>query len=242
MKICAAQTKPVTGSIQTNIDNHKKLIDLAVSQGAGVIIFPELSLTGYEPRLAAELATTPDDERFDTFQTISNTHQVTVGVGMPLMSNSGILISMIIFQPNKSREIYSKQYLHQDEIPYFINGQQQILLNAGIKKMAPAICYELSVPEHSEKAFEMGTEIYIASVAKSADGVEKAIETLSRIANKYSMTVLMSNCIGQCDGVECAGQTSIWNDNGLLAGQLDDKKEGILIIDTDTQQLTKKTI
>jgi predicted amidohydrolase len=49
MKICAAQTRPVRGDIQTNIDNHKKLIDLAVSNGADIIIFPELSLTGYEP-------------------------------------------------------------------------------------------------------------------------------------------------------------------------------------------------
>ncbi|HXL55019.1 MAG TPA: hypothetical protein VN958_02100, partial [Chitinophagaceae bacterium] len=40
MKICAAQTRPVKGDIQSNIDNHKKLIGLAVSKGAETIIFP----------------------------------------------------------------------------------------------------------------------------------------------------------------------------------------------------------
>jgi len=57
MKICVAQTRPVKGDIQSNIENHKKFIDLAVSGGADTIIFPELSLTGYEPELAKELAT-----------------------------------------------------------------------------------------------------------------------------------------------------------------------------------------
>ena len=64
MKICVAQTRPVKGDIQSNIDNHKKLIDLAVSFGADKVIFPELSLTGYEPHLAKELATNQDDCRF----------------------------------------------------------------------------------------------------------------------------------------------------------------------------------
>ena len=40
MKICVAQTKPVKGDIKSNIDDHKKLIDLAVSNKADLIIFP----------------------------------------------------------------------------------------------------------------------------------------------------------------------------------------------------------
>jgi hypothetical protein len=52
----------------------------------------------------------------------------------------------------------------------------------------------------------------------------------------------MANCIGECDGFECAGLTSIWNNEGLLAGQLDDTCEGILVIDTETQELIKKQL
>jgi predicted amidohydrolase len=242
MKICAAQTIPVAGEIEINIGKHKKLIDLAVLQRADVIIFPELSLTGYEPRLARQLATTTNDERLNDLQLISDVRHITIGVGMPIRSSSGILISMIFFRPNKTREIYSKQYLHKDEYPYFINGEEQALLTEGKNKIAPAICYELSVPAHAREAFRMGAEIYIASVAKSAEGVQKAIKTLSGTARKYSMTVLMSNCAGLCDGVQCAGQTSIWDKGGLLAGQLNHTDEGILIIDTATQQIIEKTI
>jgi len=242
MKICASQTKPVKGDIQSNIDNHKKLIDLAVSNGADTIIFPELSLTGYEPRLAKALATDQDDSRFDDFQKISDNRQITIGVGVPIKNNAGICISMILFQPHKARQTYSKKYLHPDEEEFFISGQSSVGLIGSKINIALAICYELSVPEHTEKAFKSGAEIYIASVAKSANGVEKANKSLSDIANKYSMTVLMSNSVGQCDDFECGGKTSIWNNKGLLVGQLNDANEGIIIIDTDTQEIIKKTI
>lgn len=240
MKFAVAQTRPVKGNIQSNIVQHKKLIALAVSNRADIIIFPELSLTGYEPELAKELATDQDDKRFDVFQKISDTDQITIGVGMPTKSKEGILISMLIFQPHQLRQTYSKQYLHSDEYPYFINGQQQVLLKEN--KIALAICYELSVPEHSKKAFKSGAKIYITSVAKTHNGVEKAFKSLSAIASKYSMIVLMSNCVGHCDNFESAGKTSIWNNKGLLVGQLNDSNQGILIIDNDTQELIEKTI
>ena len=242
MKICVAQTKPIKGDIQSNIDNHKKLIDLAVSNGAETIIFPELSLTGYEPALSKELATNPDDSRFDDFQKISDTSQTTIGVGVPTKNNAGICISMVLFQPNKARQLYSKKYIHPDEEAFFISGQSTIGLIGNKINTALAICYEISVPEHTENAFKNGAEIYIASVVKSVNGIDKALTRLSEIAGKYSMTALMSNCIGQADGDECAGKTSIWNNNGLLAGQLNDTNEGILIIDTDTKKITKKII
>jgi len=56
------------------------------------------------------------------------------------------------------------------------------------------------------------------------------------------MTVLMSNCVGHCDNFDCGGKTSIWNNKGMLLGQLDDTNEGILIIDTTTQVVIEKTI
>jgi predicted amidohydrolase len=242
MRICVAQTRSIKGDIQSNIDNHKKIINLAVSNGADTVIFPELSITGYEPELSKELATNQDDSRFGDFQKIANTKQITIGIGVPTKNNKSICISMVIFQPHKPRKTYSKKYLHPDEEEFFIGGQTSTGLTGNKTNIAIAICYELSVPEHSESAFKSGAEIYIASVAKSANGVDKAIKSLSDIANKYSMTVLMSNCIGQSGGFECAGKSSIWNSQGLLVGQLNDTNEGIIIIDTDTQEIIEKTI
>lgn len=241
MKISVVQTRPVKGDVRINIINHKRLIDLAISYGAECIIFPELSVTGYEPGLAELLATTADDKRFNDFQEISNAKGVIVGIGVPTRSPSGVLISMILFLPNKPRQVYSKKYLHTDEEPFFICGENHNNC-IGETKIAVAICYELSVAGHSEEAFNKGAEIYLASVAKSAAGIEKAEKTLSGIAVKYSMPVLMSNCVGPCDNFESAGRSSVWNKQGKVIGQLDDVCEGILILDTDSENVIKKIL
>ena len=242
MKVCVAQTKPIKGDIPGNIQKHLKLIEMAASQGADTIFFPELSLTGYEPSLAEKLATHEDDERLHVFQKLSDTLHITIGVGIPTKANTGIQISMVIFQSLQPRLMYSKQYLHPDEYPYFIPGQNPVLLTAIPHCIAPAICYESLLPEHSENAFKSGADIYVASVAKSANGVKKAYEHFSTLSNQYGMIVLMSNCIGPCDDFESVGKTSIWNKHGLLVGQLNDTNEGILLIDTETEDIIEKMI
>ncbi len=242
MKISVAQTRPVKGDIAANIEIHKKFTALAVSYQADAIFFPELSVTGYEPGLSEELATEQDDSRLDDFQNISNTHQLTIGLGIPIKSEKGIQISMVIFQPGKPRFTYSKQQLHEDEFPYFVCGNSQVIFTTGNKKIAPAICYESLQPDHSENANRLGAEIYVASVAKSQKGIDKALLHFPGIAKKYAMTVLMANCIGYCDNFESYGNSAVWNNKGLLAGRLDNKSEGILIYDTETGEVIEETI
>lgn len=242
MKIAVAQIKPDKGDIARNIEKHKTLIELAVSKGANTLIFPELSITGYEPELANELAVNQNDGRFDDFQSVSDVWNSTVGVGMPTKSDSGVRISLLIFQPNKPRQIYAKQFLHPDEYPYFTPGSQPVFLEQGTHKIALAICYELSVPEHSATAYQQGANVYVASVAKAFNGVEKATQSLADMAKTYSMTVLMANCVGPCDNFESAGRSSIWNNKGILVGQLDETHEGILVIDMDSQEVIKEVL
>ena len=238
MRIGVAQTRPTRGDIRRNIASHKAWINLAADHRAEAIIFPELSLTGYEPELAKKLAMAADDPRLDDFQDISEKRKITIGVGVPIGNSRGINISILLFQPNSKRSIYSKKYLHRDEEPFFVPSDGGRPL-PGINKAAFAICYELSVPEHSAEAFNNGAEIYIVSVAKSVQGLESAIPTLAGIATRYNMTVLMSNCVGPCEGFQSAGRSSVWNPEGTLLRQLNDTSEGLLIMDTITEHVTE---
>lgn len=238
MKIGVAQFRPLKGNVSANIKRHLELIEKAISLNANAIFFSELSLTGYEPELAKELATNQDDKRFDDFQKISNYNNITIGIGVPTKAKSGIQISMLIFRPNLPRQTYSKQQLHSDELPYFVCGDKQIILTINNQKIAPAICYESLQASHSDKANQLGAEIYVASVAKSQNGIDKAINHYPTIAKKFSMTVLMSNCVGFCDNFQSVGQTSVWTKQGNLVGQLNDAQEGILIFDTETEKVS----
>ncbi|MBN9386057.1 MAG: carbon-nitrogen hydrolase family protein [Chitinophagaceae bacterium] len=238
MKIAVAQTKPVTGDIQKNIGRHKILIDLAVSRGVDTIIFPELSLTGYEPPMAAAWAISPDDSRLDELSMASEEGGITIGAGVPTRHAEGTRIGMILFQPGKPRRLYAKRYLHADEEPFFVSGPADTGLIGEGNRLALAICYEISVPQHAEDAFASGAKFYVASVVKSPRNIDKALTRLSQISRDFSVPVLMANSIGQADGETCAGMTSVWNDKGQLIQQLDDTHEGILILDTDTQEAT----
>ena len=240
MKIGVAQTRPITGDIRANIANHKQWIERAVADGAELIIFPELSLTGYEPTLAKELATDQGDARFDCFQALSNANGITIGVGVPTTHETGIYISLLLFQPHRARHVYSKSYLHPDEEAFFVRGQSSPHLQVNQTTIALAICDEISVPEHLESALRSNPGMYVASVAKFINGIDKAIERLSSVARECSMPVLMSNCVGFADGGHCAGKTSVWNNRSALLGQLNDSDEGMLIFDTETQTLIER--
>lgn len=238
MKICVAQSRPFPGHIARNMEQHQRLIDTAVPHRPNLILFPELSLTGYEPTLARELAMDVGDGRFATFQTIADTRQVTIGVGAPIIQGDGICIGLVLFQPGRPRQLYAKKYLHADEEPFFVSGHSSVEFLGNNNQVALAICYELSVPAHAARAYENGAAIYMASVAKYARGVAAAHQRLAEIACEYGMTVLMCNSVGLADGDLCTGNTAVWNAQGALLGKLDDTNEGIIIFDTDSQELT----
>lgn len=58
---------------------------MAVREGADLIYFPELSITGYEPQFADPLATELSSTVFDIFQKLSDVHEAIIGIGPPFL-------------------------------------------------------------------------------------------------------------------------------------------------------------
>ena len=234
MKLIAAQILSSPGEIEKNIVKHIDLIHLAARQGANLVLFPELSLTGYEPRLAEVLAVHPNDCRLDEFQVLSDQYGLLISVGAPTKGHQGTEISMITFQPGLERTTYSKQHLHCDELPFFTPGTQKLVLEHANLVLAPAICYESLQSSHAEQAAESGAQVYLASVAKSERGVASAYSHYPTIAKKLSMTVLMANCVGAADNFIAAGRSAIWNSDGEIVCSVDAFQEALLAYDLQT--------
>jgi predicted amidohydrolase len=240
MKMGVAQTRPATGNVAANIVAHKKLVGLALTNHADVLIFPEHSLTGYEPTLAKALAMDLTDPRLDDFREMSDSGSLVIGVGAPVRSNGGVTIGMIIFQPRHQIQVYSKRYLHEDEKEFFTSAHHSPNLVVAKTKIGLAICYELSVPQHAEDVFKSGADFYVASVAKSHEGIEQATKRMTWIAANYSMNALLCNCLGPCDNFESAGRSAVWKSDGHLLAQLNGTNEGILIYDTEKEKVFVK--
>lgn len=237
MKICIAQTKSLKGAIKKNINNHLRLVKSAIELEADLIVFPELSITSFEPTLAQHLATTIEDEVFVPFQSLASENDLTIGVGMPTKTSHGVHISMLIFRPNGDSIVYSKQVLHSDELPHFVCGNSQTLLEIKGNTIALGICYETMHQQHFLTAQQKGADIHIASVAKAAGGVAKAYSHYPKMATEFSVPVLMSNSVGDCDNFLSTGQSAAWNKKGELIDQLDHENQGLLIYDTETDKV-----
>lgn len=235
MRIGVVQTEPVKGDIEKNVHRHLAFIEAALGKRPHLLMFPELSLTGYEPELAKELATTAGDTRLSPLQEISDRHRMIICAGIPTVRRGDLFVSMIIFRPEQERITYSKQYLYPTEKGLFTPGDTPCILPFDKEnRIAPAICYELSVGEHAAYAHRMQATAYMASVLNSVNGVDADIARLSKIASDYRMTALMANYVGCSGGHACAGKSSVWNTKGELVAQLDGKTEGVLVYDTAT--------
>ncbi|WP_439853699.1 carbon-nitrogen hydrolase family protein [Pseudomonas yamanorum] len=231
MKLVAAQISSIAGDIGSNITKHISVIEQAANRGATGIFFPELSLTGYEPTLAQDLAILPDDPRLNVFQDLSDRLNILVSLGAPIQRDHVNEISMIIFQPNELRCTYSKQLLHPDELPFFSMGNEQRIINHSGHKLAPAICYESLQSNHAKQAAELGAEIYIASVAKPERGVAVAYSHYPFIAREHGMIVLMANSVGPSDDFTCAGKSGVWTNDGDLVICADSASESLIMYD-----------
>lgn len=238
MRIAVAQSRPKVGAIDENVESHMALVDLAVREQAELVVFPELSLTGYEPSLAKQLSCAVDDDRLQVFQASSDQRDVSIAIGVPLATSRLPLISTVVFRPRLTPFVYSKRFLHADEIAWFQPGQSEDCFISEDPKVALAICYELSCPGHAETAFSNGATVYVASVAKTKAGLQSGRDRLANLAFQKSALVLLANSIGFQDQVECCGGSSVWGRDGMLLGELDESREGIIVIDVSTEDIT----
>lgn len=237
MRVAIAQIEAIKGNIEKNIENHLKWIKQAIQNKTDMVVFPELSLTGYEPDLAESLASDQDDARLDEMQSLSDNNGITIGVGLPTRKERNVFISMVIFQPHKERITYSKQYLYPPEKSVFTAGQNPMVLNLGTEVVSPAICYETTNEAQCEYASQNNATIYIASVLSSIGGIDTELKILSGIARNKNMVTFMANYVGKSGGYECAGKSSVWNEKGELIGQLGDKEEGLIVFDTKSKEI-----
>ena len=232
MRVCAAQLRPAAGDLATNTIKHLELIERAVAHRADLVFFPELSLTGYEPHLAGSLASNAADRRLDAFQQRSDAHNLVIGVGMPIAVAAGVQIGMVWFAPGMPRRTYAKQHLHVDEHPYFVPGVGQLVLESAGRKLAPAICYESLQMDHADSAAALAADVYLASVAKPANNLAKAMVHYPAVARRHNLFVIMANCVGPSDDFVGVGQSAAWNARGELLVQMDAESEGVVALDT----------
>lgn len=218
LDICAAQYCAVAGDLNANLERHARFMRLAAQQGVAFLLFPELSLTGYEPSLARSLALTADSERLLPLRELAQQLGMTTVVGLPLLhrGSEGVFIAALVFAADGSTNIYTKQHLHPGEDEVFSPGQGGALLNIKSEQIALSVCADFNHASHAQAAAQAGADIYAASVLISDNGYPHDSGLLQGYAKEHSMGVLMANHGGPSGGWACAGRSAFWSAGGEL--------------------------
>lgn len=168
MKIRAVQFSPALGHVSKNIEYHSQQINQAIQDKIDVIIFPELSISGYDLQdIVYDLQLTPSHPALATLAELSN--QIDIVVGTPLEETPGIIYNCALY--------FSKgQILHNHrkvQLPNFGIFQEEMIFKAGdtfrsfvVEKfgftVGILICREILFPEYAYLYALQGVDFIIA--------------------------------------------------------------------------------
>jgi predicted amidohydrolase len=238
----AAQTIPVRGEIEANVERHLEMIAVAALEGATTVVFPELSLTGYELDLADDLAFAEDDVRIGPLASAAVSTGATLVVGAPIRIASRLHIGAFIVSPDGPVQVYTKHHLGAfpadvnpggtvppAEATVFQPGDKNPLVDLGAGAGAVAICADIGRSSHAERAAKGGAQAYLASTFVIPADLEGDTAKLQGYAERHSMAVVFANFGGPSGGLSSGGSSAIWSDSGALLVQLRRQGAGIPI-------------
>ncbi|TMP37318.1 carbon-nitrogen hydrolase family protein [Pseudoalteromonas rubra] len=230
MRIAVAQSSSIRGNVSLNMENHLRFIQQASRLDVDYLVFPELSLSGYEPDLAKELAFTDDDPRLKPLVEAAKKYQISVGVGAPLQSEGQPKIGLILVHHTGAVDRYEKIHLHEGEEVFFGSGQKHHMFSLGQDTVANAICADTIHPEHAEICYEAGATIYIAGVLITPEGYGKDSKKWATYASEYGMVVAIANYSQPSGGLASSGKSAIWYKDNLLA-QAGESGDALVLVD-----------
>lgn len=228
--LAAAQTVPVAGDVDANLEQHVGLARAAADRGAGVVVFPELSLTGYELERADELAFAPDDGRLTPLVDLAAACGLLVVVGAPVRLADGPLhIGAFLIGPDGPAGLYTKRHLGAGEERYVTPGDLDPFLEVGGLPAAVAVCADSNYPSHPAAARGRGAETYLVSSFIAPLQFERRTTGLRAYAVEHSMTVVFSNYGGPTGGLSAAGGSAIWSPDGAVLARVDGVGRGLAV-------------
>lgn len=240
--ISVAQTCPVKGDVAANLAEHLRLADLAASHGAQVVLFPELSLTGYEIGLAERLAFSERESRLDPLADLARSRSVTIIAGAPVRIGQQLHIGAFVLCADGATLLYTKHRLGAfgesarcngivppAEATVFAPGDRDPLVQVGGQVAAVAVCADVGAPWHVRRATERGATAYLASMFVIPSAFEHDSATLSRYAANHSIAVALANFGSSTGGLAAAGRSSIWSPTGELVAQLQAGGTGVAV-------------
>jgi predicted amidohydrolase len=155
LRIALAQLAPRLGVLDDNLARHREMLADARSGGAGLVVFPELGLTGYQLQdLAAEVAMAADDPRLVALAADAAGMSAVVSF-VEEAPDHRLFISAALLEDGEVRFVHRKLFLPTyglfDERRFFAAGDRLRATDSRLGvRLGLAVCedfWHLAVPE-----------------------------------------------------------------------------------------------
>ncbi|MFI6418156.1 carbon-nitrogen hydrolase family protein [Streptomyces sp. NPDC050842] len=218
MIVAATQFAPVAGDIDANVRTIAGLVRAAGAEGARVVVFAELCLSGYEPSLIRDtpgLVLAEDDPRLEPVREACREVSAAAVVNGPVRTADGRtgVTSLVIGPDGGLLARYDKQHLYGIEAEVFAPGAVDGRFALDGVRFALATCYDNRFPGLAERAVADKCTVYLASSVLSADN--DSFETVYPVrARDFGLSVVLGNALGANEDGVAVGRAGTWGPDG----------------------------
>lgn len=226
--IAVAQIDSTVGNVAKNAAHHLAFIKKAITKKADVIVFPELSLTGYSIKdLNWDVAVRAEPHKiFSDFLKLSKAITIIVGA-VEEGTNYGIYNSAFVFEDGKihsaHKKIYPPTYGMFEEMRYFNQGKDVRVFKSKHGNIGILICEDMWHASLPYILAHDGADVII-SLTASPTRLSGSSEKLSvadvnheqhrAYARLLSTYVVFVNRVGYEDGVNFWGGSQVVDPSG----------------------------
>lgn len=233
MKIALAQINPVVGGID---GNSRKIISIIKKAKADIVVFPELSITGYSPQDLILRHNFIEENEMALKKIIENTKDKVAVVGFIERVYESLYNSAAVIQNQQLIEIHHKiclpNYTIFDEKRWFKEGANATVFEFNGRVIGLSICEDVWFPETAKKQKDKGADLAInISASPYRRGKLEAIENvLKQRWEETKLPIIYVNQVGAQDGIVYYGH-SMYFKNGKVIRKCSDFEEGILVVE-----------
>ena len=247
VNVALAQISSKVGDKKHNADLIKKKAKKAKERGANLVIFPELSLTGYVTRdLTYELAEPIPGPSIRSLEKVAKRESIYMVFGMLERSEkarSVLYNTAVLLGPDGFIGKYQKMHLptHSvfEEKRYFRLGYKAPVFETNIGKLGLTICYDVFFPEISRLLRLKGAQLIICVSASPA--VRRRFFEVLTAARAIENTAFLAyvNLVGVENGLQFWGGSRIIAPNGSIITQAKLDEEDLVVGSVDYADLER---
>ena len=250
LKIALAQISSKLANVDANLEKHLSYIEKAKEEKVDIIIFPELSLTGYSVKDAVyDVAMTCDDERLQNLYQASE--KISICVGMVELTDNFEAKNTNLFLENgkmiaRHRKVYLPTYGVYEEKRYFTPGNRFRAFDSQFGRFGMLICEDLWHPSSTLiLALDGALAIFVnsAGILRGVHERDKPEniqiwENLNRTsAHLFTSYLIFCNRVGSEDGLMFWGGSEIVDPHGKLVVKAPYFEEDLIIAEIDWLKL-----